>query len=192
MKSELTKRFEAIRRHYASLPIDMNRGDLFPNGDPYAWDRSHTGIKLTPIEWAVWQEMRAEDIVMVPQYPVGRFFVDFANPAEKVAVECDGAAWHMDEAKDMHRQVEIEAMGWTVYRISGRDCLSQRNSGNGFNPARALAKVIGDRFDIHHCCRGAVGDGRIVHVSELMVELLDDLIAKVERREAATAQEQGR
>jgi hypothetical protein len=33
-------------------------------------------------------------LVLYPQYPVGRYFVDFGNPVHKVAIECDGARWH--------------------------------------------------------------------------------------------------
>jgi len=59
--------------------------------------------------------------VAYPQWPVGRFFVDFANPVAKVAIECDGKAFH-DVERDAKRQGEIEAMGWAVYRFTGREC----------------------------------------------------------------------
>lgn len=169
--NELSDRFARIRAYYSTVRVNFNRGDLWPGDDPYGWDRPHTGIQLTPIEWAMWQELRAEDVVMVPQYPVGKHFVDFANPAEKVAIECDGAAFHTDRAKDAHRQRALEAQGWTVYRISGSDCVSQRDAGERRNPARLLAKTIGDRFDIRHCCRGKSTDAGPVHILEILRSL---------------------
>lgn len=88
--------------------------------DPYAWD---TGlIQMTPIESWLWHDLRAVDAVMYPQYPVAGFFVDFANPKAKVAIECDGEEYHQDEAKDAKRDAKLRDSGWTVYRISGKDC----------------------------------------------------------------------
>ena len=51
--------------------------------DPYEW-AIDAGITLTPIEEALWHDLRQAGVVMYPQYPVGRFFVDFANPKAKV------------------------------------------------------------------------------------------------------------
>jgi very-short-patch-repair endonuclease len=124
--------------------------------DPYEWDQRGTGIKLTPIEAALWHDIRAEACVLYPQLPVGRFFVDFGNPAAKVAIECDGAAWHTDEAKDKARQAEIEHMGWTVYRITGSDCFTDFIEGEAESgaplikagAARLLIRQIANRHGI--------------------------------------------
>lgn len=79
---------------------------------------------FSPIEAAVWGEIRAEGAVLYPQHPVGRFFVDFGNPRARVGIECDGKQWHTDKAKDAARQKEIEAYGWRVYRLTGRQCFA--------------------------------------------------------------------
>jgi hypothetical protein len=79
---------------------------------------------FTPIEAALWNDIRCVGAVLYPQYPVGRFYVDFGNPVAKVAIECDGIAYHLDKVADAARQREIEAAGWTVYRITGRDCFT--------------------------------------------------------------------
>jgi hypothetical protein len=124
--------------------------------DIYAWDHD-AGIRLTPIETSLWHDIRAEAAVLYPQFPVGRFFVDFANPVAKVAIECDGAKWHSDPAKDTARQAEIEALGWTVYRISGRDChtdfTEHENPDSGRiwrepGPARLLIREVCARHGI--------------------------------------------
>lgn len=96
--------------------------------DPYAWDHE-AGITFTPIESALWADIRAEDLVFYPQYPVGRFFVDFGNPAHKIAIECDGRAWHVDKEKDRARDARLHALGWSVYRISGSACLTVAEEG---------------------------------------------------------------
>lgn len=87
--------------------------------DPYAWDGL---IHMTPIEKLLWGDIRDANAVFYPQYPVERFFVDFANPVAKVAIECDGAAYHTDVEKDMRRDARLRELGWSVYRITGREC----------------------------------------------------------------------
>ncbi len=77
---------------------------------------------MTPIELALWGDIRQEGVVLYPQHPVGRFFVDFGHPVARVAIECDGREFHLDRDKDRARQAEIESFGWTVYRLTGRQC----------------------------------------------------------------------
>lgn len=97
---------------------------------PYAWDEQRM-IFMTPIESWFWADIRACDAVLYPQYPVLDFFVDFANPKAKVAIECDGAAYHFDKAKDAARDKRLTDIGWTVYRISGAHCRLQQDEETG-------------------------------------------------------------
>jgi hypothetical protein len=83
-------------------------------------------IQMTPIEQALWGDIRELNAVFYPQWPVGGFFVDFANPVAKVALECDGAAWHKDKAKDATRDRKLAELGWEVYRFTGTECSRQR------------------------------------------------------------------
>lgn len=120
----LSNDWRRVREHYARFHAEILRAGCNEWGtDPYAWDEGL--IFLTPIETWLWAEIRACDAVLYPQFPIGRFFVDFANPAAKVAIECDGAAYHTDKAKDARRDAELQALGWTVYRISGSDCAQE-------------------------------------------------------------------
>lgn len=91
----------------------------------YSWCDVPGLAVMTPIEEWLWADIRENNAVLYPQYPVGRFFVDFANPVAKVAIECDGAAFHLDKAKDAARDAELQAMGWTIYRITGKDCRTE-------------------------------------------------------------------
>jgi very-short-patch-repair endonuclease len=113
--------FQGIRTHYArELPRMM--AEYADSGrmlfDPYGLD-FYAG--MTPIESAVWSDIRCEPIPMYPQIPALRYFFDFANPFIKVAIECDGKQWH-DPAKDAIRDAKLMADGWTIYRIPGREC----------------------------------------------------------------------
>jgi very-short-patch-repair endonuclease len=97
----------------------------------YTWeDRDHI-LTMTPIEAWLWHDIRACNAVLYPQYPVLNFFVDFANPVAKVAIECDGKAYHQDKAKDAARDQRLTDAGWTVYRISGSDCRKDSDEETG-------------------------------------------------------------
>jgi very-short-patch-repair endonuclease len=118
----LPNNWAALRAFYqkhlpAILAEEANEWAL----DPYAWEEGRM-VQFTPIEAWFWADIREADAVLYPQFPVGKVFVDFANPRAKVAIECDGAAYHLDKAKDAARDAVLEGMGWTVYRIPGYDC----------------------------------------------------------------------
>ena len=121
--------------------------------DPYEVDWISV---FTPIELALWHDIRAADLVMYPQYPIDGYFVDFASPAAKVCIECDGSQWHKDTAKDTVRQKAIEGKGWTMYRITGRDCKTDSDPESG---ARGAARLLIDRIAANHPVsrRGAHG-----------------------------------
>lgn len=118
--------FADIRKHYEMLtPLIMERSYKFING----WVNPYSEISWTtmfsPIEMQTWYALRSfGKAPMYPQYPVGKYFVDFGNPATKVAIECDGKEWHMDRAEeDAKRDKNLNDMGWDVYRICGADCM---------------------------------------------------------------------
>jgi very-short-patch-repair endonuclease len=118
--------------------------------DPYAFEHAG-GIRLTPIEEALWFDIRLLGAVFYPQYPVGKYFVDFANPVARVAIECDGRDFHLDKAKDLARQRELESMGWAIYRISGSDCKTvDKYDDNGNTISFSLANIFLIRIIIGH------------------------------------------
>ena len=74
---------------------------------------------MTPIELHFFIMTRSLGrCYLFPQYPVGKYYADFANPYHKIIVECDGKQWH-DAEKDRLRDIEINELGWTVFRLSG-------------------------------------------------------------------------
>jgi very-short-patch-repair endonuclease len=68
-----------------------------------------------------WAEVRYLGLPFWPQFPIGKYFADFANPIKKIVIECDGKAFH-NHAQDSQRDAFMIGEGWTVYRISGADC----------------------------------------------------------------------
>lgn len=72
-----------------------------------------------------WIEQRMADLLdrlgidYVFQYPILRYDVDFAIPALRIVIECDGEQWHKDKEKDQIRQRKIEQQGWFVLRYDG-------------------------------------------------------------------------
>ena len=120
--------WNAIKQHYDwARPVIMaERSDEWAI-DPYAWD---CGImRLTPIEDWLWQDIRQANAVMYPQWPVNGVFLDFANPAALVAIECDGAAFHQDKEKDRRRDEKLEALGWRIRSLFHRQRFSVRPDG---------------------------------------------------------------
>lgn len=174
---ELRRRFAAIKSYYGRVAHRIQRCDEW-GIDPYAWSAPETGICLSPIEMALWDDIRMLNMVMYPQYPVGRFFVDFANPGARVAIECDGKRWHTDVVRDRERQAEIEEMGWVVYRITGRDCFTDTVEGYDdegrptfeYSRARAFVTEICRRHPVQRGKGNGSGPRRI---GEILLERLE-------------------
>jgi very-short-patch-repair endonuclease len=115
--------------------------------DAYEWDNGM--LQMTPIEAWLWHDIRHHNVILYPQYPVGAVFVDFANPVAKVAIECDGAAYHLDKAKDQARDAKLRANGWEVYRITGRDCRTEYDEETGkLGAASEFIRQIAERHSI--------------------------------------------
>lgn len=170
-------RFEEALKHYkASMRQIMSAGPSDWGVDPYEWE---CFTSMTPIESALWSAIRQVGIVMYPQFPIGPFFADFCNPVAKLVIECDGAAWHQDKEKDDRRQRFIEQQGYTVLRITGKQCLDESYAlefvrGIAASHRVELSKyewcaaidnenkrvVIGRMSDVHEFNESALLDGK--------------------------------
>lgn len=59
-----------------------------------------------------------------PNYAVRGYLIDVAFPAQRVAIEVDGWAWHMTPdrfVRDRQRQNAVVNLGWTVLRFTWHD-----------------------------------------------------------------------
>lgn len=107
------QRWQIIRDAYELMLPRIMEGYV----NPYFldWD-------FTPIENLAWMDIRGRGLPLYPQFPVGRVFIDFADPVRKIGVELDGAAYH-DHAKDLARDTALLNQGWKIFRVKGRDAV---------------------------------------------------------------------
>lgn len=140
--------------------IELAKRDKCAYYNIYAFDWEKI---FTPIESEAWFSIKTKGrIVLYPQYPVLNYHLDFANPYLKIALELDGAKYH-DKEKDLKRDNNLRALGWTVYRISGREM----NNSNYKNFADMRNEGIDDVNDIAsevHNWIGSTGDGVITAI----------------------------
>ena len=125
--------------------------------DPYEVDWTRV---FTPIEASMWHDIRAAGAVLYPQFPVGQFFADFANPKAMVVVECDGAKFHGTQ-KDRDRDAWMRAQGWSVYRAPGRLCKTDSTTGEDANGREFVRKGECREF-IESICRAHRISGRFL------------------------------
>lgn len=83
---------------------------------------------MSPIEKLLWYDIKDYGLPLYPQFPIGRYFVDFGDPVKKIAIEADGREFHKDIQKDTDRQLKIESEGWKVYRITGSEIHNDESS----------------------------------------------------------------
>jgi len=141
--------WDAIRAHYREcMPIIMSSPADDWAMDAYHWEGKQL-LRMTPIEEWLWADIRNANVVMYPQLPVGRFFVDFGHPKAKVAIECDGKQWHTDKQKDADRDAVLQKMGWTVYRFPGFLCREEEDEEtHALSRPRRIVGYIGHRHGI--------------------------------------------
>lgn len=92
-----------------------------------------TMVRLTSLEQIMYKNLLS---IPVPfkkwiQFPLGKYKADFAIPAIKLAIECDGDYWHQQpqaRAHDLMRDKELANYGWQVLRFS-EDQLKQNEEG---------------------------------------------------------------
>lgn len=114
------RRWQLLRRIYAEYKGDIAEAAAENpryGTDPYFVDWFPI---MTPIEDAAWCAIRYRGLPFYPQYPALRFFLDFANPHYKIAVETDGKMH--DPEKDLVRDTLLVRAGWKVFRVPGREC----------------------------------------------------------------------
>jgi very-short-patch-repair endonuclease len=75
---------------------------------------------MSPIEDLVWGAIRFLGLPLYPQYPIGPYFADFADPERKLVIEVDSIRWHKDLEKDARRDADMRKLGWMVVRIPSR------------------------------------------------------------------------
>lgn len=107
------------------------------------------------------------------------YFVDFAMPENKIAIECDGSYWHKDKKKDKIRQGRIKDLGWMVLRFSEEE-INRDLKGCGLEIKRILAnhnkEYLFDKYEIKKIKRWKVKKNRMLY--NLEVEDDNSYVAK--------------
>lgn len=86
---------------------------------------------FSPIEMDAWIALRGKGIPMYPQYNILNYYLDFANPGFKIAIELDGKDYH-DPEKDKKRDFELFKHGWKVFRIKGKEMVREYKDFSDF------------------------------------------------------------
>ena len=118
----------------ASLAKDQPAGAIAPSAVETTTKNQPANRRHTPspIEenflktWQLYNDQQTLKIPLVSEYGVldGHYFVDFAHPATKTAIELDGFQAHSSTeqiARDRRREREIRAAGWEFIRFGGKE-----------------------------------------------------------------------
>jgi very-short-patch-repair endonuclease len=154
MTSDYFKMLKDVRQAYIQNWNGRRRQDPYKFGD---WFRY-----LTPIEHNVWNDIRYLGLPFYPQFPVGKYYIDFADPFEKIALEIDGKIHQDPEValRDADKTKFLNSKGWRVVRIPGwktfrgrKDYLNDDCDHYGevvdqyyTNTAQAILEEIKNRF----------------------------------------------
>lgn len=100
-------------------------------------------IWMSPIELKLYEALRREGLSPIPQFCIQGYFVDFAFPDVRVAVEADGAQYHKGggRQRDRKRDWVLRRHGWTVLRFRGTT-IHERAA----NCAYVVKREIKERF----------------------------------------------
>lgn len=101
--------------------------------EKFGWMLNELGIKADsqfPIKYG-------KDVLNRDRY----YFVDFAIPPIKLAIECDGEYWHRNKEKENKRQRKIENLGWKMIRFTGKE-IKNNLFGCGSEILEAIVPIL--------------------------------------------------
>lgn len=76
----------------------------------------------SPIEHRLYNALRHNGYYPSTQVRVGKYRLDLAFEHQKLAIECDGRAYHsspLQKAHDRRKDAYLKSQGWKVLRFSG-------------------------------------------------------------------------
>jgi len=131
-------RYAVVQRVYEIVTPRILEAEAGRRGwwiSPYFldWD-----LLFTPIERDAWHSLRARGVRRYPQYPVAGVFLDFGNPALRIGLELDGAAYH-DAKQDAARDGRLAKLGWGG--SSGRPDAKPSRAGSARPRSRRLPQT---------------------------------------------------
>jgi superfamily I DNA and/or RNA helicase len=120
--------------HSLDISRDLKSGDMRRDlieyvNNPHSFAQRVEALETlaeSPFEKAVSRNLVSLGYHIVQQWGVGSYRIDMVaiSGDKKVAIECDGEAYHSGEEKvreDMERQTVLERLGWRFIRIRGSE-----------------------------------------------------------------------
>ena len=77
----------------------------------------------SPIERRLYDTLKFRGEVIRTQVPCGKYRIDLTLPAYRLAIECDGKAYHSSpeqKAHDQRKNRYLKKHGWKVLRFTGK------------------------------------------------------------------------
>jgi len=115
--------FDDIKKAYTKEIIEEIKKYYPRSICPYLIFNNWVDI-FTPIERNAWAAIRYLSLPVFPQFPIDKYFVDFADIVKKYVFEIDGHEFHStieQRKRDKIRSDKLKSLGWIIYRINGRD-----------------------------------------------------------------------
>ncbi|MEH7505128.1 DUF559 domain-containing protein [Neobacillus drentensis] len=81
----------------------------------------------SPIERRLYDALAFRGHAVETQVPCGKYRIDIAIRGARIAIECDGKAYHSSpeqKAHDRRKNAYLKEHGWKVLRFSGRQITS--------------------------------------------------------------------
>jgi very-short-patch-repair endonuclease/transcription elongation GreA/GreB family factor len=133
-----------LRRRYLQYLLKPSKDqDALDIGEVSPTDRHPSFDSL--FEQRVYLAIRSRGYRVRPQLKAGRYRIDLVveGGTQRLAVECDGDAFHGTEAEmdDAARQRDLERMGWTFCRVRGSTFF--RDPESALDPLWALLDKLG-------------------------------------------------
>ncbi|MBX9796550.1 endonuclease domain-containing protein [Sphingomonas sp.] len=127
-----------------------------PRVPPHLTDRARDlRNNATEAERTIWRLVSSHRPRFTRQLVVGRYIVDLACRAAKLAVEFDGSQ-HVDSASDLERTAFLESCGWRVIRFWNAE-VAQNPEG----VAEAILAMVADILGPTHPRPLPAREGRI-------------------------------
>lgn len=109
------KMFSEIRAFYNLLNDETIKNYLyffFPSEF-----RKYLEDTFTVPEKNAWESIRYENLPFYPEFPVDKYFLDFADPINKLGIEIFGNSYHQNPLKDFERLLKLRDCGWYIFVI---------------------------------------------------------------------------
>ena len=88
--------------------------------------------------WSVLRGRQLGGLKFRRQHVIGPYVVDFACHEKRLVIEVDGRYHDVVASSDLHREAELERLGWRILRFANDDVES-----NAENVARGIARFLG-------------------------------------------------